>query len=93
MNRCSFIGAGLCLSKIPFIAPLGTFLIFFANGGIYATTTRHIDNTIMKEFNLIALSLWLFIGDFGSVIGANVLPYIDDFVCKHHSQYICNSSS
>lgn len=56
------------------------FLIFFANGAIYATTTRHIDQHIGKEFNLIALSIWLFVGDWGSVLGSNTWMYAQNSV-------------
>lgn len=86
---CSVAGAAICLSKIPVIAPIGIFLVFFANGSIYAASTRYIDTHILKEFNLVALSVWLFVGDIGSVIGSNVLTYIDDAICTHHSTYIC----
>ena len=71
-------------------APIGIFLVFFANGAIYATSTRFIDTHIKHEYNLIALSVWLFIGDVGSVIGSNVLPYIRDLVCATTTQYICS---
>ena len=33
----SAVGAVTCLAKIPLIAPLGIFLIFFANGAVYGT--------------------------------------------------------
>lgn len=85
----SIIGAACCLTKIGFIAPLGIFFIMFANGAIYATTTRHIDTHILKEFNLIGLSFWLFIGDFGSVAGSNLLQYIQDVVCSENGEFIC----
>eukprot|EP00455_Lapot_gusevi_P024852 TRINITY_DN2596_c0_g1_i1.p1 TRINITY_DN2596_c0_g1~~TRINITY_DN2596_c0_g1_i1.p1 ORF type:complete len:462 (-),score=139.20 TRINITY_DN2596_c0_g1_i1:151-1458(-) len=88
----SFIGAALCLSKIAFVAPLGIFLVFFANGSIYATSTRYIDTHIKHEFNLISLSFWLFIGDVGSVIGSNVLPSIRDLVCTSASHYMCEKN-
>jgi hypothetical protein len=88
----SAAGAAFCLSKVPIVAPIGIFCVFFANGSIYATTTRFIDTHVAKEFNLIALSFWLFIGDIGSVIGSNVLPYIHDLVCKEQFTYICKSS-
>lgn len=88
----SFGGAAICLSKYAIIAPIGIFFVMFANGCIYATTTRHIDQHVEKRFNLIALSFWLFIGDVGSVIGSNVLPYIDDWICGGHYEYMCTKS-
>lgn len=76
------MGAGLCVSKIAIIAPLGVFLIFFANGSIYASATRHIDAHLKSEFNLVALSVWLFIGDIGSVTGSNLIGFVEEWVCE-----------
>jgi hypothetical protein len=87
----SFVGAAICLSKIAIIAPIGIFLVFFANGSIYASTTRHIDTHVLKEFNLIALSFWLFVGDFGSVAGSNTISFVRDVVCSHHEHYMCTA--
>lgn len=66
----SAIGVGVVLSKTALVAPLGMFLIMFANGSIYAQTTKYIDVHVPKKFNLVALSTWLFIGDVGSYIGS-----------------------
>ena len=86
---CSFGGAAICLSRVAIAAPIGIFLVMFGNGCIYATTTRHIDQHVDKHFNLVALSIWLFIGDIGSVIGSNVLSYIDTLVCSSSYDYMC----
>uniref|UniRef100_A0A6A7G760 Transmembrane protein n=2 Tax=Hirondellea gigas TaxID=1518452 RepID=A0A6A7G760_9CRUS len=84
------IGAVLCISKIAILGWLGVFLIFFANGFIYALTTRHIDSAVRHEFNLVALSIWLFIGDIGSVAGSNIIGIIEHFACDDvHSQHVC----
>merc|ERR1711991_1277391 len=40
----SAVGAALCLCRVPFVAPLGIFSIFFANGAIYGPSTRYIDS-------------------------------------------------
>jgi hypothetical protein len=68
------------------------FLVMFANGSIYAHTTKHVDVEVGKRFNLIALSIWLFVGDIGSftaaqlvakvraAVGGVELPYGDDMV-------------
>jgi len=85
----SGIGAAGCLSKIAFVAPVGIFLVFYANGSVYATSTRHIDTHVAKQYNLTALSFWLFIGDIGSVIGSNVLSYIQVWFCAHHAAHMC----
>ncbi len=86
---CSFAGAALCLSRVAIIAPLGIFLVMSGNGCIYASTTRHIDQHIDKSFNLVALSVWLFIGDIGSVIGSNVLSSIEGIVCSSAGENMC----
>lgn len=72
----SAVGASLVLSKTALVAPIGMFLVMFANGSIYAQTTKYVDNAVPRSYNLIALSFWLFIGDIGSFIGANVVAPI-----------------
>jgi hypothetical protein len=78
----SAVGAALCLIHIPLVAPLGIFCIFFANGAVYATSTKHIDTNIDRRVGLTALSVWLFIGDIGSVLGSNTWEYIAPLVCS-----------
>ena len=74
-------GAILCLLKMPILLWPGLFLIFYANGSIYATTTKHIDDHVPDEFNLIALSVWLFVGDIGSVTGSNTWEFMQPLLC------------
>jgi hypothetical protein len=88
----SVLGAGICFLKLAFIAPLGAFFVMFANGGIYAISTKHIDRNVLKEFNLVALSVWLFVGDIGSFTGSNMIPYIQDIVCSKHFEYVCEQN-
>jgi hypothetical protein len=86
----SATGAVLCLIKIPIIAPIGIFLIFFANGAIYGTSTKHIDSRVDRRVNLTALSVWLFVGDLGSVAGSNTWPLIAPLVCRGvHAPHMC----
>jgi predicted membrane protein len=54
-------------------SPLCAFGIAFANGAIYAQSARYIDKNVPIAYNLVSLSVWLFVGDIGSVIGSNVL--------------------
>merc|ERR1719311_1505918 len=54
----------------PTLFPLGTFLILLGNGLIYGSISRHIDACMPQEFNLTSISLWLLIGDTGSVLGS-----------------------
>lgn len=74
------IGTFLCLTKIAILSWPGVMLVLFANGGIYASTTKHIDVWVRKDQTLVALSVWLFLGDIGSVTGANVLYKIREWV-------------
>lgn len=66
-------GVTLVLSKQAIIAPLGMWCIMFANGSIYAHTTKYVDDKVDHKFNLISLSAWLFVGDVGSFIGSNIV--------------------
>ena len=80
------VGAVLSLLKMPILLWPGLFLIFFANGSIYATTTKHMDNTFKEgtalgQYHLIALSIWLFVGDIGSVAGSNTWEYFQPILC------------
>jgi hypothetical protein len=85
----SITGALLCISKIAILAPIGMFLIFFANGAVYGTSTRFIDNNVDKRYNLIALSVWLFMGDIGSVTGSNTYEPLIEWLCSTHNAHIC----
>merc|ERR1712186_169525 len=73
-------GVALILSKVPLLAPLGVCCINFGDGLIYGSISRHVDMAVPKQFNLIAISFWLFIGDFGSVAGSNLMSFIRDWV-------------
>ena len=87
----SLLGAFCCILKIPLLSWIGIFLIFLANGLIYAASTKFIDKNIDKMFSLTAISFWLFIGDIGSVTGSNVWQIFQPVVCGHgsHSHYFC----
>lgn len=74
------IGVLLLLTRVPLLAPLSTFLVMLGDGLIYGTVSKHVDTAVPKEFNLTALSYWLFIGDFGSIIGSNIISYVRDWV-------------
>lgn len=72
----NMVGSALLLLKIPLLAPVSTFLVMMGDGLIYGSIARRIDSQVPKQFNLVALSFWLFIGDFGSVTGSNLISYI-----------------
>mmetsp|Transcript_61957 Transcript_61957/g.175982 ORF Transcript_61957/g.175982 Transcript_61957/m.175982 type:complete len:542 (-) Transcript_61957:207-1832(-) len=74
------VGVTIILMHVPRLAPLGAYCVCLGDGLIYGTTSRYIDTSVPREFNLTAISFWLFIGDFGSVTGSNLISYIRDWV-------------
>eukprot|EP00484_Ammonia_sp_Unknown_P020946 CAMPEP_0197032380 /NCGR_PEP_ID=MMETSP1384-20130603/11070_1 /TAXON_ID=29189 /ORGANISM="Ammonia sp." /LENGTH=423 /DNA_ID=CAMNT_0042462029 /DNA_START=36 /DNA_END=1304 /DNA_ORIENTATION=+ len=71
----SFVGIALCMTKVPVFALIATLLVTFGNGSIYSSSTYFIDSHLTREnrqFLLTSLSVWLFIGDMGSITGSNV---------------------
>jgi hypothetical protein len=75
-------GLVVILTKIPLIAPLGTLLIFFANGSIYAQSCRWIDSRCGSKLLVFANSIFFFLGDCGSVIGSLLIPFIRDLLAQ-----------
>lgn len=71
-------GVGVILLQNPLIAPLGTFLVFYANGSIYAQSCRWMDRVLDAKVLVMANSVFFFLGDCGSVIGAVLIPFIRD---------------
>eukprot|EP00415_Alexandrium_ostenfeldii_P001533 UN1533 len=69
-------GIFLILQWVPLLTPLGTFLVMIGDGLIYGSISRHIDSRIPRQFNLIAISVWLLIGDVGSMLGSNLINAI-----------------
>ncbi|CAK9081368.1 unnamed protein product, partial [Durusdinium trenchii] len=76
----SVLGALLLVLQEPVLAPAGAFLVMLGDGLIYGTISRHVDSVIPQEFNLIAISYWLFIGDVGSLIGSSLISYLHDWL-------------
>jgi len=76
----TLVGVSIIISMIPEIAPLGTFLVFFANGSIYAQSCRLLDMQLGPEISVLGNSLFFFMGDCGSVIGAVAIPFIRDIL-------------
>jgi len=70
------VGTTLVLSKQTIVAPLGMLLVMFANGSIYAHTTKYVDDHVDHRYNLVSLSAWLFVGDVGSFTGSNLVNSI-----------------
>lgn len=74
------LGIICIVSKIPVFAPLGMFFIMYANGAIYASIARGIDERVDHEFNLVAISFWLCCADIGGFVGANAVVPIHQSV-------------
>lgn len=87
----SLIGIVCGLSDITLIVPLCAFFVAFANGSIYTQANRKIDQEVDDQYNLIALSFWLFLGDCGSVIGSNTTPFLTDLFNNIYGDYTCSS--
>jgi len=66
----TFLGIFFGVTKVCFLGWMGMFLVMFGNGTIYGATTKHVDDVIPRTFNLVALSVWLFIGDAGSFVAS-----------------------
>lgn len=73
-------GLAMCLCKVALLAPIGMFLIMMGNGLLYASTTRFIDDSVARKHNLVALSFWLFTGDAGSFVAANVVTPLQNAI-------------
>ena len=75
-------GVVIIVSQMPIIAPLGTFLVFFGNGSIYAQSCRKLDSLLDPSKSVWGNSLFFFLGDCGSVIGAISIPYVRDLMTR-----------
>eukprot|EP00929_Paragymnodinium_shiwhaense_P013786 TRINITY_DN12163_c0_g1_i1.p1 TRINITY_DN12163_c0_g1~~TRINITY_DN12163_c0_g1_i1.p1 ORF type:complete len:499 (+),score=69.74 TRINITY_DN12163_c0_g1_i1:133-1629(+) len=67
------LGAVFVTSGIAELAPFGCFFIMLADGLIYGTISRQIDASVPQDFNLFAISSWLFVGDLGTILGSNLI--------------------
>merc|ERR1719476_737209 len=63
----SMIGIGVITQWIPLLAPIGALFMMLGDGLIYGSISRHVDECISKEFNMIAITSWLLFGDLGSI--------------------------
>jgi len=72
---CGFSVAGisLILQWEPLLAPVGIFLVTLGDGLIYGSISRRVDERVPKQFNLIAITVWLLFGDLGSILGQNLI--------------------
>eukprot|EP01117_Protostelium_nocturnum_P011192 TRINITY_DN4064_c0_g1_i5.p1 TRINITY_DN4064_c0_g1~~TRINITY_DN4064_c0_g1_i5.p1 ORF type:complete len:304 (-),score=43.35 TRINITY_DN4064_c0_g1_i5:400-1311(-) len=70
------VGATMALLPWAEIAVISGFFIQLANGCIYAQSTRHIEAKVDPKYSLISFSVWLFLGDIGSIIGTNSIQWV-----------------
>ena len=75
------LGVALLLTKYGIFSMLGCFLVFFGNGFVYGSTTRFVDHYIPRKFHLIVFSVWLLLGDLGSVSGGLMVVPFHALVC------------
>jgi MFS family permease len=67
------VALALNLSLIPEIAPFAAFGFSWANGALYCQSTKLIGRLFTTQYHLTATSTWLFLGDVGSTVGANLV--------------------
>jgi len=83
------LGASLIICSSPghflsplglIFAPLGGFIVLLGDGIVYVMVCRFIDERIPQAYSTAVLSSWLFTADLGSNVGANLIPYLRDWV-------------
>lgn len=77
----SVVGFGLALKGIAALTWFSTFLAFAGAGFNYGVTSKYIDSLIPKEHNLVAYSLWMFVGYGGAIAGTALVGITRDFIC------------
>jgi len=84
----------ILLPRVPWMVLPAMFMIYWTIGAVYAESNRFIDRVVDREYNLSSLSLWLFVGDLGSVTGANTWELARTYVCRGvESRYMCRPSN
>jgi len=81
----SVLSAICLISNVAEITIFAGFLAAFANGSMYAQASRRIDLVVPKRQHLIALSIWLFVGDIGSVVGSLLMQTFSGIYSHYRS--------
>jgi len=98
---CEVTGFFMTKAAVAWLAWISISLAFFGNGLVYAAGSKHIDQLIPKEHHLAAYSLWCFMGDISSVVGAKSQDLVrgwicggivSDYECCSHAVGPCQSS-
>lgn len=79
---CEIIAFLLMKLAVAWVAWFAIGLAFFGNGLVYAVGSRHIDKLVPKEHHLAAYSLWCFMGDISSVVGARSQDFVRGWICN-----------
>jgi len=69
----SLLAVALIFTRKPELQLLAGFCCLLADGLVYSQTCRNIDARVPHEFAVVAMSVWLFVGDIGSVTGSNLI--------------------
>ncbi|CAE8704664.1 unnamed protein product, partial [Polarella glacialis] len=84
------LGFLLMKTAVAWVAWIAISLAFFGNGLVYAAGSKHIDKSVPTEHHLAAYSLWCFMGDISSVVGAKSQDLVRGWICNDmHSAYEC----
>eukprot|EP00931_Biecheleriopsis_adriatica_P078111 TRINITY_DN51579_c0_g1_i1.p1 TRINITY_DN51579_c0_g1~~TRINITY_DN51579_c0_g1_i1.p1 ORF type:complete len:433 (-),score=77.96 TRINITY_DN51579_c0_g1_i1:78-1208(-) len=86
------VGFLLMKLAVAWIAWFCIGMAFFGNGLVYAAGSKYIDKSVPQEHHLAAYSLWCFMGDISSVIGAKSQDLVRGWICDDVvSAYECLS--
>jgi hypothetical protein len=69
----SLVAVALIFTKRPELQLMAGFCCLLADGLVYSQTCRNIDARVPHEYAVMAMSVWLFVGDIGSVTGSNLI--------------------
>lgn len=91
---CSILGFSLEFLATAAVTLPAVFLAFWGNGLVYAITAKYIDRFVPQEHNLVAYSMWCFMGDFGSILGGYMVDVVRNQICGGHEYpFECRKSN
>jgi len=78
---CSVAGFYLESLARAFLAWVGIFFAFWGNGMVYGASAKFIDQQLPKQYNLVAYSVWCFMGDLGGILGGVTVDIVRNWIC------------
>mmetsp|Transcript_116044 Transcript_116044/g.333267 ORF Transcript_116044/g.333267 Transcript_116044/m.333267 type:complete len:443 (+) Transcript_116044:64-1392(+) len=78
---CSVLGFYLESLAVAVLALVGIFLAFWGNGLVYGASAKFFDMSVPKEYNLVAYSMWCFLGDVGGIAGGVTVDIVRNSIC------------